>query len=297
MALNFETQRNYENPEIDIRPDLLNLEKEVTNWKTDTQETTHDGVLESGENTEIEEAKQIIEQWWDIREIKRLTPELAKELVEKKLGSSSLDLYKLKTLDAETAKELVKFKWVINFDWWYQNRWQWLESGEYEKRCQQIYGQLFVSAIQKEIETSFKDEMWSIEYIANWDSEMIKSYWKIVEFRTNRFTRWQKSFDCNGDFSHKSPFILKWLNYSFSMNEWLWLANFKNRIKDTYWNEKVEYKMDIINKSFGVEKTLCVWNKTLLSRWNLEKRLDPFHRSNLRHEDKFMEDLVDWLNK
>lgn len=62
-------------------------------------------------------AKNIIENWWDTREIKALTVELARQLIDK-YEWDTLDLSWLKDVDNGVLGALVNFKWKkLNLSW------------------------------------------------------------------------------------------------------------------------------------------------------------------------------------
>ena len=65
---------------------------------------------------------------------------------------------------------------------------------------------------------------------------------------------------------------LKWLDIKVSNEEWIWLANFKNRLKYTYKDKKVEFKRDIRNKKFSFKKTFVVDGSMLIAREDLNKK-------------------------
>lgn len=113
---------------------------------------------------------------------------------------------------------------------------------------------------------------WLIKYDP--EEKKIKSWWNEVEV-TN----------IDGKFCQ-----LEWLNLWLTLQEWLWLANFKNWLKHKYWNEKVVFKHDIKNKKLAFRKTLCVNDTMLITRSNLIKHIWLFEY------DRNMETLADWLN-
>ena len=80
------------------------------------------------------------------------------------------------------------------------------------------------------------------------------------------------------------------LDLELPIREWLRLANFKNWIKYNYWNKKVEFWRDMINRKLSWRKTFKVDWTMLLARWDLEKYC-PVCES-----DEVMEKLTEWLN-
>lgn len=81
------------------------------------------------------------------------------------------------------------------------------------------------------------------------------------------------------------------LDLELPIREWLRLANFKNWIKYNYWNKKVEFWRDMINRKLSWKKTFKVDWTMLLARWDLEKYC-PICES-----DEVMEEITEWLNK
>lgn len=66
---------------------------------------------------EIEDARKIIEEWWDTSKIKRLTWDLAEQLIAK-YEWDVLDLSWLTSIDYEVAYHIAEFKWkTINLSW------------------------------------------------------------------------------------------------------------------------------------------------------------------------------------
>ena len=73
---------------------------------------------ELDKDPELEKAEKIIDEWWDTREIKKLNPELAKNLLTKLQWVDELYLDWLVSLDEDTARELAKFEWnYLNLNW------------------------------------------------------------------------------------------------------------------------------------------------------------------------------------
>ena len=142
-----------------------------------------------------------------------------------------------------------------------------------------------MKAIDKELDNLRKEviEKWKRDY--NWQFERwlidydknenkIKSWWN--EVKVHRINNWM----CK----------LEWLGLILTLQEWLWLANFKNWLKHKYANEKVVFKQDIKNKNLAFRKTLCVNDTMLITRANLVKHI------RLCEYDENMKTLVEWLN-
>ena len=114
------------------------------------------------------------------------------------------------------------------------------------------------SQVQEKIEITLKDIKW---WWKRWDIEydpvkkVIKSWWKEVEV----------------SLISENNIKLKWLDLNLTLQEWVWLANFKNWLKYTYWDKKVEYTWWILNRSFSYRNTFYVGDTMLITRWDLEK--------------------------
>lgn len=62
------------------------------------------------DDPEVQEAKKIIEEWWDIRQIKKLTFDLAEQLIQK-YQWDELNLEWLTVIDQDVAFQLSYYKW------------------------------------------------------------------------------------------------------------------------------------------------------------------------------------------
>lgn len=116
-------------------------------------------------------------------------------------------------------------------------------------------------------------QRWNIKY--HWDTKNVTSWDNEVSVDSITF----------------DSIKLTWLDVQLNIWEWLWLANFKNWFKRQYWNKKVEFKRDIINKNLSFGKTLVVGDTMLITRWDLEKRVAQCS------DDTVVEKIVTWLNK
>lgn len=83
---------------------------------------------------------------------------------------------------------------------------------------------------------------------------------------------------------------LEWLNLKLTMQEWVWLANLKNKVK--HMDKKVSFRRSYINRWLNLEKTLHV-NKTtmLIKRETLNKHIPACE------DDEVVEKICEWLNK
>jgi hypothetical protein len=119
----------------------------------------------------------------------------------------------------------------------------------------------------------WKWQRWNIEY--DWERNVIKSWWRTVKV----------------DRISERNIKLSWLDLTLWLEEWIWLANFKNWLKKTYGTKKVEFKRDLINRNFNFKKTFVVDGVMLITRWDLENRV------SICSDDKVMEKIAEWLNK
>ena len=131
--------------------------------------------------------------------------------------------------------------------------------------------------VQNNIEITWKDiswkwKRWNIEYDP-W-RRVIKSRWKEVEVI---------SLTDDG-------IKLTWLDLNLTLEEWTWLANFKNWVKYSYWDKKVKYTRWIFNRNFSFRNTFYVGNTMLITRWDLEKYC-PACKS-----DEVAKKIWEWLN-
>ena len=120
-----------------------------------------------------------------------------------------------------------------------------------------------------------------------------------------RYKRWQINFDPQtstlNSWGNKTKLILpeKWdleaiyldkLELKLTLKESLRLANFRNFIKFTYWNKKIEFWIDRVNKSLS-------WRKTLKVDWTmLLTRSDFVKYCSTCESDEAMEKIAEWLN-
>ena len=122
-----------------------------------------------------------------------------------------------------------------------------------------------------------------------------------------RYKRWQIKFDIKTStlksWGNETKIVLPedwsietihldWLDLDLPIKEWLWLANFRNRIKSEYPNKKVEFWADIINRK------IIAWKKTLKINWvMLLTRSDFIKYCSVCESDEVMEKIAEWLNK
>ena len=100
---------------------------------------------------------------------------------------------------------------------------------------------------------------------------------------------------------------LDWLDLDLPIKEWLWLANFNNRIKSEYPNKKVEFWTDIINRRwimgllYGSYARGAIiadsWRKTLKINWTmLLNRSDLVKYCSVCKSDEAMKKITEWIN-
>ena len=130
----------------------------------------------------------------------------------------------------------------------------------------------------------------------------IESAMKKVDWR---YKRWQIIFDPQtstlNSWGNKTKLILPedWnleaiyldkLELNLTLKESLRLANFRNFLKFTYWNKKVEFWVDLVNKNLS-------WRKTLKISWTmLLTRTDFVKYCSICESDEVMEKIAEWLN-
>jgi hypothetical protein len=120
-----------------------------------------------------------------------------------------------------------------------------------------------------------------------------------------RYKRWQIIFDPQtstlNSWGNKTKLILPedWnleaiyldkLELNLTIKESLRLANFRNFVKFTYWNKKVEFWIDLVNKNLS-------WRKTLKISWTmLLTRTDFVKFCSICESDEAMKKIAEWLN-
>ena len=247
---------------------------------------------------DVEIARALAESKWGLvlNWLTGLDVEIARALAEFKWYRLTLGW--LTSLDEETARALAEFKWKNICLSWIENvsdEVAWIlipikskikDSILIRERIEEVERKImdgWLNSLQRKIENTkkkkdWKSERWNVEYKSFYDEydeeHEIRSWWNTVEVE-------RKS---------KDTIKLKWFNLILTLEEWMWLANFKNWFKHTYPGQKVEFKKDKLNKKLAIRKTLCVGNKMLMSRHDLEERLPYMERDGL------MEALVKWLN-
>ena len=165
--------------------------------------------------------------------------------------------------------------WVV-----YDSDWKiihYVQDGEF-KPIEEYRGNitnLMLSALQKNIEKTcaeidWKWKRWNIKY--DWENKTIESWNNKtgVETITVDYMR------------------LNWLDLNLTWGQWMRLANFKNRLKATYWNQKLKHTRWIKSK---FEYTFYVGNVKIIERESLE-RFCPICR-----DESVREKITRWLNE
>ena len=262
----------------------------------------------------LKEAERIIDEWWDFSKIKRLTPELVKSLIEKNKWNE-LNLSWLTFLDKETARELVKWNWMIRLNFslikldkettkelancnWIIPELNWLNDITYEivEKMVLLKEKLKVDndnvkGMIEEVETFYailnrvKNRIKETGNMNTSDVDILYDFWdNIIR------SWWQKTQVKNLNI-YSDKIELEWLDVDLRIEEWLWLANFKNWVKNKYQREeKVSFEKEFISNR-SLNKTLVIDWTVLISRRKLDENL-PITKGY----DAAVEKIVEWLN-
>jgi len=260
--------------------------------------------------------------WWclSLNWLTHIDVDVARELAKSKCGSISLSW--LTHIDVDVAKELAKHTWTLTLmwltsidenvvrelakkrnltkrlsDWVTQSSlvnidWSNLKDidektiiefskypellfNDYTLTIRRLVFDLKMRKLEKTIEgtkpkMNWKWQRWSIDR----KNEKLKSWGNEIGIRVISLEK----------------MTLDWLDLELTHEEWVWLANFRNWLKKTYWNKKVEFKRDLLNKNLSFRKTFVVDGTTLIIRWDLEERIP------MCSDDKVMEKILEWLN-
>lgn len=196
----------------------------------------------------------------------------------------------LTSLDKETAWELAKFKWDLLWLSWLTNIpdevakilmpiKSKIRGYELNKKINEVEKKImdeWLQTLQDGIQNTNKNENWS------------KNRWNVSYDVDKWIVSWWKTVSV--EYVTKDSIQLEWLDMQLNHEQWLWLANFKNWLKNIYWDKKVEFKRDVINRRFDMKKTFVVGGKMLISRWDLESHLP------MCKDDSVMENILTWLN-
>lgn len=225
---------------------------------------------------DVETARALAGFKWDVLSLNWLTSldvEIARELAQ--FRWSNLHLFRVTNISDEVVEILIPIKSkIVSLE--LDNRIKEVELRDeiWKKTNKDLWIlQQKIEGTRKKID--WKWERWNLEF--DWSSRSIKSWWNAVKVAEREF------------YMREQPerIILEWLDLPLYLEEWVWLANFKNRFKHSYPGQKVEYKTDIKNKKFmNFWKTFVVKDKTLVARRDL-----PVYRN-----DKEMEKIAEWLN-
>ena len=146
-----------------------------------------------------------------------------------------------------------------------------------EKEKQEDLKNIVESSL-KEVEdewnkTNSEWENCNIEY--DMDKNVIKSWWQDLEIHK---------------IVSKDEMYLDWTFLKLSVKEWIWLANFKNRLKSKYWKKRVQYTRLFKDVKTSLEKTFYVDENMLITRKELERIIPACEDSGV------MKRIRDWLN-
>lgn len=142
-----------------------------------------------------------------------------------------------------------------------------------EKECTDTIPQLQakIEKIGEDINRKWK--RWDIKY--DTEKSVIRSRWKEVKV----------------ELLTENNIKLKWLDLELTLQDWIWLANFKNWIKNKYPDKKITFERSYINRSLSFGKTFHVDDTMLITRWDLEN-LCP-----ICNNDEIVEKITEWLNQ
>ena len=275
---------------------------------------------------DVDVARELVNHKWRVLSLNGLTQidvDVARELAKFKW---TLRLEGLTQIDVDVARELANHQWDLSLIWLrhvdvdvvkeLENHSSEIRIGDWITRRSRIT--IDWSRLE-DLDESTIMELWKDEIFRDHSSVLyylfnstimgkpINDIQTFVEGRKKRknWKEWRWNIEYNhGDRSIVSwwnkvriyeltpeNIILEWLDLPLSLEEWVWLANFKNFVKYTYPGKTVEFKKDIWNKKFmNFRETFVVENKTLIARRNLEEYC------SICKSDEVMEKITEWLN-
>jgi hypothetical protein len=113
----------------------------------------------------------------------------------------------------------------------------------------------------------------------------------LYDFWDNIIRSWWQKTQVKNLNIYSDKIELEWLDVDLRIEEWLWLANFKNWVKNKYQREeKVSSEKEFISNR-SLNKTLVIDWTVLISRRKLDENL-PITKGY----DAAVEKIVEWLN-
>jgi len=141
-------------------------------------------------------------------------------------------------------------------------------------------------------------DMKAVKRVWKWNDEILPKWEELrdkrklsFDWQNNKIISWWQETLLESINADEEQIKLDWLDLELSIDEWIWLANLRNFVKNKYWNENVEYKRDLVNKNVSLEKTLCVGNTMLTTRSDLEKQIPACV------DEEIIKKIVEWMNK
>lgn len=141
-------------------------------------------------------------------------------------------------------------------------------------------------------------DMKAVKRVWKWNDEILPEWEELrdkrklsFDWQNNKIKSWWQETLLESINADKEQIKLDWLDLELSIDEWIWLANLKNFVKDKRWSRKVEYKRDLVNKNVSLDKTLCLGNTMLITRADLEKEV------SVCTDEEIIKKIAEWMNK
>ena len=164
------------------------------------------------------------------------------------------------------------------------------EYGFYNEDVNEHYGNEKLMRHDYDMKAVKRVWKWNDEILPKW--EELRDKRKLsFDWQNNKIISWWQETLLESINADEEQIKLDWLDLELSIDEWIWLANLRNFVKNKYWNENVEYKRDLVNKNVSLEKTLCVGNTMLTTRSDLEKQIPACV------DEEIIKKIVEWMNK
>lgn len=239
-------------------------------------------------------AREIVEWNWrsyiNLRRLESIDEYSARVLINNFKGRT-INFEDLKIIDVPTAKVFATFPGEIHI------------LLDAEKLTDNVAEQLIPikerlitsgKVIKKieEVETKIKNwellnnNLWNLKMIIENTNTRKDWNWERIDIKFNQNTNMIKSWwehEVKVEEITENSMRLEWLDLQLSLQEWVWLANFKNRLKATYWSQEVK------SLSFGYP--FIIGRTRIIKRETLEK-FCPICRNNDAREK-----IRKWLNK